>query len=55
MKKNGAEVIHLATGLVVGYPPCQKYPLLQDIHRDNLRTARGRWHPSHPAKIYGCA
>jgi predicted metal-binding protein len=23
MKKNGAEVIHLATGLVVGYPPCQ--------------------------------
>ncbi|MFZ2399230.1 MAG: CGGC domain-containing protein [Smithella sp.] len=22
MKKNGAEIIHLATGLVVGYPPC---------------------------------
>ena len=22
MKKNGAETIHLATGLVVGYPPC---------------------------------
>ena len=22
MRKNGAEVIHLATGLVVGYPPC---------------------------------
>jgi hypothetical protein len=22
MKKNGAKVIHLATGLVVGYPPC---------------------------------
>ena len=22
MKKNGAEVVHLATGLVVGYPPC---------------------------------
>ncbi|MDZ7740492.1 MAG: CGGC domain-containing protein [Bacteroidota bacterium] len=22
MKKNGAEVIHLATGLIVGYPPC---------------------------------
>lgn len=22
MTKNGAEVIHLATGLVVGYPPC---------------------------------
>ena len=23
MVKNGAEVIHLATGLVVGYPPCR--------------------------------
>ncbi len=23
MIKNGAEVIHLATGLVVGYPPCE--------------------------------
>jgi predicted metal-binding protein len=22
MKKNGAELIHLATGFVVGYPPC---------------------------------
>jgi predicted metal-binding protein len=22
MKKNGAEIVHLATGLVVGYPPC---------------------------------
>jgi len=22
MKKNGAHVIHLATGLIVGYPPC---------------------------------
>jgi len=22
MKRNGAEVIHFATGLVVGYPPC---------------------------------
>lgn len=24
MKKNGAEIIHLATGLVVGYPPCPR-------------------------------
>ncbi len=22
MKKNGAQVLHLATGLIVGYPPC---------------------------------
>lgn len=28
MKKNGAEVVHLATGLVVGYPPC---PYLEDF------------------------
>jgi predicted metal-binding protein len=30
MKKNGAEVIHLATGLVVGYPPC---PRLEDFRK----------------------
>lgn len=24
MKKNGADVIHLATGLIVGYPPCPR-------------------------------
>ncbi len=24
MKRNGAQVIHLATGLVVGYPPCPR-------------------------------
>ncbi len=24
MEKNGAEVIHLATGLIVGYPPCPR-------------------------------
>ncbi len=24
MKNNGAQVIHLATGLVVGYPPCPR-------------------------------
>ncbi len=30
MIRNGAEVIHLATGLVVGYPPC---PYLEDFKR----------------------
>jgi len=24
MKKNGADVVHLATGMVVGYPPCNR-------------------------------
>ena len=30
MKNNGAEVIHLATGLIVGYPPC---PFIEDFRR----------------------
>ncbi len=30
MKKNGAEVIHLATGFVVGYPPC---PYLEEFRQ----------------------
>ena len=29
MKRNGAEVIHLATGLIVGYPPC---PYITTFH-----------------------
>lgn len=28
MKKNGADVVHLATGLLVGYPPC---PYIDDF------------------------
>ena len=30
MKRNGAEVVHLATGLLVGYPPC---PFIDDFRR----------------------
>ena len=30
MKRNGASVVHLATGLIVGYPPC---PHLDDFRR----------------------
>ena len=30
MKKNGAEVIHLATGFVVGYPPCPYIQYFKD-------------------------
>lgn len=26
MKKNGATIVHLATGLIVGYPPCPYLP-----------------------------
>lgn len=31
MVKNGAEVIHLATGLVVGYPPCPYINTFKDF------------------------
>lgn len=37
MKGNGAEVIHFATGLIVGYPPC---PYLRHFH-DFIRTSYG--------------
>ncbi|RLB75227.1 MAG: CGGC domain-containing protein [Deltaproteobacteria bacterium] len=30
MKANGAEVIHLATGLIVGYPPCPYISYFKD-------------------------
>ncbi|MGD8388577.1 MAG: CGGC domain-containing protein [Desulfobacteraceae bacterium] len=31
MVKNGAQVIHLATGLVVGYPPCPSIGTFKDF------------------------
>jgi predicted metal-binding protein len=31
MKANGAEAIHLATGLVVGYPPCPHITYFRDF------------------------
>lgn len=31
MIKNGAEVIHLATGLIVGYPPCPRIGYFKDF------------------------
>lgn len=37
MKRNGAEVIHLATGLIVGYPPC---PYISFFH-DFIKTRFG--------------
>ncbi len=37
MKSNGAEVIHLATGLIVGYPPCPHI----DYFHDFIKTKYG--------------
>lgn len=34
MKKNGAQVIHFATGLVVGYPPCPRINYFKKFIKD---------------------
>ncbi|MFL7812643.1 MAG: CGGC domain-containing protein [Anaerolineales bacterium] len=52
MVKNGAEVIHLATGLVVGYPPC---PFIDDFvdfleHRYPVKVVVGT-HPIPPSYL----
>jgi len=46
MKGNGAEVIHLATGLIVGYPPCPYITYFRDFieTRYSLEVVYG----SHP-------
>lgn len=36
MIKNGAEVIHLATGLVVGYPPCPRIRALKNFWKSTM-------------------
>lgn len=52
MKKNGASVIHLATGLVVGYPPCPYIKYFQDFitERYGMQVVVGT-HPI-PQKYY---
>ena len=34
MIKNGAQIIHLATGLIVGYPPCPYITVFRDFIRE---------------------
>jgi predicted metal-binding protein len=52
MIKNGAEVIHLATGLVVGYPPCPRITNFKDFIEEKygLKVVFGT-HPI-PQKYY---
>ena len=52
MIKNGAEVIHLATGLVVGYPPCPYIKHFQSFIEGNyeIKVVVGT-HPI-PEKYY---
>ncbi len=46
MVKNGAQVIHLATGLLVGYPPCPYIDTFKDFleKRYNVKVVLG----THP-------
>jgi len=46
MIKNGAEVIHLATGMIVGYPPCPYITTFKDFleKRFNVKVIYG----THP-------
>ena len=37
MQKNGAEVIHFATGLVVGYPPCPYLEHFRDFIKNKYQ------------------
>lgn len=52
MKKNGAEVIHFATGLLVGYPPCPYITHFRDFieNKYGLQVVMGT-HPI-PEKYY---
>ncbi len=52
MKNNGAEVIHFATGFVVGYPPCPYIKYFKDFIEDKygLKVVIGT-HPI-PQKYY---
>ena len=46
MVKNGAQVIHLATGLLVGYPPCPYLDTFKNFleHRYGVKVVLGK-HP----------
>lgn len=52
MKKNGVEIIHLATGMVVGYPPCPRVEYFKKFieERYGLKVVVGT-HPI-PEKYY---
>ncbi len=52
MKKNGAEIIHFATGLIVGYPPCPYIDYFKQFIEEkyNMKVVLGT-HPI-PEKYY---
>jgi predicted metal-binding protein len=52
MKKNGVQVVHLASGFFVGYPPCPHLTCFRDFirERDGIKMVFGT-HPI-PQKYY---
>jgi len=54
MIKNGADVIHLATGhrSGSGIPPLPPNPSFQAVHREPLRHSRSNRNPSHPVEVH---
>jgi predicted metal-binding protein len=54
MIRNGAEIIHLATGLVVGYPPCPRLPYFVEFLKEKYGVeVRIGTHPI-PQKYFTC-
>ena len=55
LKKNGAEVIHFATGMVVGYPPCPYIKHFKDFIEIKVWIKSGCWYTSDSGKIFNNA
>ena len=49
MKKNGAEVIHFATGMIIGYPPCPNLDYFKEfiISKYKIKVVYG----THPIPV----
>ncbi len=52
MQKNGAQVIHFATGLVVGYPPCPYLFHFREFHQGQVRNRHCHGNASDPSKLF---
>jgi hypothetical protein len=50
-KKNGTEVVHLATGMVVGYAPLRQVERVHGVSPGQVRPGSDRRHPSDPAGL----
>ena len=51
MKKNGVTVIHLATGMLVGYPPCTRIDYFRRFIHGAIWHPCRRRNPPHPSEV----